>query len=310
MTRWRAHLFPWISCIYLTLIYGLPTALATALALASDPLGLWVWLAAPVLWVVVFLTLAGVLSLPHQFAVVPGKVRRDVSNRFYFHRRLYGLCWTAVFYNKPVYFLGLNIPFLKTMVFRLFGYRGSMNFTLYPDTWIRDLPLLYFEDGVYVSNRATLGTNMVLSNGFLLVDGITLRANALVGHLVMLAPGVKLEPGAEVAVGAGIGIRTTLETGAFVGPCSVIEHGVRIGKGASVSAHSYVGSRAQISEGVKLPPGARILPRTLVNAAGERVPQLTQPAGRVRTKSPAAVTTTRVLGRASGIPRDSLAGAL
>jgi hypothetical protein len=80
------------------------------------------------------------------------------------------------------------------MVFRLFGYRGSMNFTIYPDTWIRDLPLLKFEDGVYVSNRATLGTNMVLSNGFLLVGEITLRAKALVGHLAMLAPGVTLEP--------------------------------------------------------------------------------------------------------------------
>lgn len=128
-------------------------------------------------WMLVFLVVASVLSLPHQFAVTPGKVRRDVNNPMYFHPRLYGLCWTSVFYNKPVYYVCLTVPFLKWIVFYLFGYRGSMNFTIYPDTWVRDLPILKFEDGVYVSNRATLGTNIVLTNGFLLVGGITLRQN-------------------------------------------------------------------------------------------------------------------------------------
>lgn len=155
------------------------------------------------------------------------------------------------------------------MVFRLFGYRGSMNFTVYPDTWIRDLPLLHFEDGAYVSNRATLGTNMVLSNGFLLADEITLRANALVGHLVMLAPGVTMETGTEVGVGSAIGIRTTLESGAFVGACCVIEHGVRIRKDAEVGIRSYVGSRSYIGEGIKLPPGALLPPRTRVEGCNQ-----------------------------------------
>jgi carbonic anhydrase/acetyltransferase-like protein (isoleucine patch superfamily) len=264
MTRWRAHLFPWLSLAYLAVIYGLPTAITLDLVKLFGASHIWVIVVSPILWTLLFLALAGTFSLPHQFAIVPGKMRRDVSKRMYFHRRLYGLCWTTVFYNKPVYFLCLSIPFLKWIVFRLFGYRGSMNFTVYPDTWIRDLPLLHFEDGVYVSNRATLGTNMVLSNGFLLVDEITLRANALVGHLVMLAPGVILEAGAEVGVGSGIGIRTTLESGAFVGVCCVIEHGVRISKDAEVSAHSYVGSRSYLGVGTKLPPGAMVPPRTRV----------------------------------------------
>lgn len=259
------------------------------------------------LWALVFLILAGALSLPHQFAVVAGKVRRDVSNRLYFHRRLYGLCWTAVFYNKPAYFLCLNMPFLRWMVFRLFGYRASMNFTVYPDTWIRDLPLLYFEDGVYVSNRATLGTNMVLSNGFLLVDGITLRANALVGHLVMLAPGVTLERGAEVGVGSAIGIRTTLEAGAFVGPCCVIEHGVRICKDASVSAHSYVGSRARVSEGVQLPPAAKILPRTTVSDVREGEP--VEAAHRAFVRRPTAAVPKQELAGVDGMRGGTLAAA-
>jgi carbonic anhydrase/acetyltransferase-like protein (isoleucine patch superfamily) len=249
--QWRGHVFPWISSVYLILIYGVPTACVFVLLRWSD-FSVWVGVVTPIIWTLVFLVSAGMLSLSHQFAVTPGKVRRDLNNRLYFHRRLYSLCWTAVYYNKPAYYFSLTVPLFKWMVFRLFGYRGSMNFTIYPDTWIRDLPLLRFEDGVYVSNRATLGTNMVLSNGFLLVGKITLRANALVGHLAMLAPGVMLEPRAEVGVGTGIGIRTTLETGAFVAPCCMIEHGVRIGKNAAVGGHSYVGSGSKICDRVKL----------------------------------------------------------
>ncbi len=261
--QWRGHVFPWISAVCLILIYGVPTACVFVL-LRWSAFHVWAGVVTPIVWTLVFLISAGVLSLPHQFAVTPGKVRRDVNNRSYFHRRLYGLCWTAVYYNKPAYYLSLTVPLFKWMVFRLFGYRGSMNFTIYPDTWIRDLPLLKFEDGVYVSNRATLGTNMVLSNGFLLVGEITLRAKALVGHLAMLAPGVVLEPRAEVGVGTGIGISTTLEAGAFVAPCCMIEHGVRIGKNAAVGGHSYVGSGSRICDGVKLPAGAVVAPRTTV----------------------------------------------
>jgi carbonic anhydrase/acetyltransferase-like protein (isoleucine patch superfamily) len=262
MRRYRACLFPWISCIYLILIYGLPMVCAMEFVKLSAPFDLWVAVVAPLLWAFVFMIVAGGLSLAHQFAVVPGKVRRDINIRQYFHRRLYGLCWTTVFYNKPVYYLLLTIPCLKWLLFRIFGYRGSMKFTIYPDTWIRDLPILKFEEGAYVSNRATLGTNIVLSNDFLLVGGITLGARALVGHLAMVAPGVVLEARAEVGVGAAIGINSVLETGAFVGPCCAIGHGSIIGRGAAIGAHSYIGSGSHVSQGIKLPAASIISERT------------------------------------------------
>ena len=277
-------MFPWISSFYLILIFGTPTASAFVL-LRWNTIHVWVSMATPIVWTLVFVTTSGALSLPHQFAVTSGKVRRDVNNRLYFHRRLYGLCWTAVYYNKPIYYVCLTVPLLKRIVFRLFGYRGSMNFTIYPDTWIRDLPLLKFEDGVYVSNRATLGTNMVLSSGFLLVGEIKLRAKALVGHLAMLAPGVVLEQGAEVAVGCAIGIKTVLEEGAFIAPCCTIEHGVRIGRKAVVGSHSYVGSASKVCEGVKLPGGAVIAPRTMVRHRSQAKSPETALGGRARSSA-------------------------
>jgi carbonic anhydrase/acetyltransferase-like protein (isoleucine patch superfamily) len=253
------------------LIYGLPTAAIVALLTDLPSVRAPVAIMAPLLWTLVFLGIAGLLSVPHRFAVTAGKFLRDLNDPLYFHRRLHGLCWTTVFYNKPAYFTCLSIPAFKWMTFRMFGYRGSMNFTVYPDTWIRDLPLLHFDDGVYVSNRATLGTNIVLRNGYLLVRSIRLRSKALVGHLAMLAPGVELGVGAEVAVGGGIGIGTKLGSGSFVGPCCVIEHGVRLGANASVGAQSYVGSGSALADDSCLPAGSFLAPRTRVtNAPGER----------------------------------------
>jgi acetyltransferase-like isoleucine patch superfamily enzyme len=261
ISDWRGWLFPWVSLAYLTLIFGLPTCGSLLLLRSSGRLQFWAALVVPLVWVFGFLIVAGLLSLLHQFAVVPGKFRRDVNDRMYFHRRLYGLCWTAVYYHKPAYYLCLSVPFLKWATFRLFGYRGSMNFTVYPDTWIRDLPLLDFEDGVYVSNRATLATNIVLSNGFLLVDRITFKRNALIGHLSMTGPGVVADEGVELGVGAAIGIRTKLGSRAFIGPCAAIEHGVRVGSGVEIGPNSYVGTRAVLGDGLKLPGGSVVATR-------------------------------------------------
>lgn len=268
--QWRGILFPWISSVYLGSIWGVPTVGILALMRLPTTYKFVGAILGPFLWSILFVTIAGVLSIPHQSSVRPGKIKRCISDRRYFHRRLYGLCWTAVYYNKPVYFLCLSIPLLKWLTFRLFGYRGSMNFTVYPDTWIRDLPLLHFEDGVYVSNRATLGTNIALSNGFLLVDRITLRSKSLVGHLAMLAPGVEMQHGAEVGVGGAIGIGTKIGRDASVGPRCSIGHGVLLGNRATVGGHSCVDSGSILADGTRLPVGSVVGRRTHAQKAAMR----------------------------------------
>lgn len=259
--RWRAWSFPYVSTLYLTLIYGVPTLSELLLMSKADHFRQLATVTAPISWTLAFLLVAGALSLPHQFSIRPGKFRRDINDQLYFHRRLYGLCWTAVYYNKPIYYLCLSIPFVKWMTFRLFGYRGSMNFTIYPDTWIRDLPLLNIEDGAYVANRATLGTNMVLRNGRLLVAPITLRARAMVGHLALLAPGVELRSDAEVGIGSGVGIKTVLHEASLVGSFCWIGHRVQVGHHASVASNSYIGSGSVLSTDVVLPPCTNVQSR-------------------------------------------------
>jgi carbonic anhydrase/acetyltransferase-like protein (isoleucine patch superfamily) len=259
-------LYLFISTTYSVLIYGLPllfVAWTCSLLSGSE----WRWLAlviAPMTYAALMAFVSGVLSLPHQKAIVPGTFPRDLNCRIYFHRRLYGTCWTALYYCKPAYALCLSVPILKWLVFRGFGYRGSLDFAIYPDTWIRDLPLLCFGKGAYLSNRATIGTNIALVNGSILVDRITVEEGACVGHLAMLAPGVSVGKLAEVGVGCAIGIRTQIGQRASVGPTSAVEHGVSIGAGVKIGGMSVMGSCTKVYDGLVLPigsliPGRRIL---------------------------------------------------
>jgi len=249
-SRARQAVFKLLVPLYLSFIPGIPLLVCVVplLTLSAPALRMGVLLVSPILYTLVYVVVAGLLSLPHQDAIVAGRFPRQLGHPIYFHRRLYGLCWTAVFYFKPVFFLALSFPLFKIIMFRLFGYRGSMDFTTYPDTWIRDLPLLDLGKGAYLSNRATIGTNIALPDGTILVDKVKVGNGALVGHLCMLAPGAEIGDNSEVGAGCGIGLRTVVEEGVKIGPYCYIEHGVRIRAKARIGAWTYVRGGARIDE--------------------------------------------------------------
>jgi carbonic anhydrase/acetyltransferase-like protein (isoleucine patch superfamily) len=259
-------LFPILSFCLLTAIFGVPLLL---LYMCLDMVkgSLWICpalLVAPLLYTVCFVLTAGVLSLPFRSGIIVGKFPRDLRHRVYRKRRLYGLCWTSVYYFKPLYYLCLSIPCLKWLLFRLFGYKGSMNFTIYPDTWIRDLPLLSFGEGTYVSNRVTLGTNLALSNGQILVDKITCRRKSLVGHLALVGLGTEIGEGAEIGMRCEIGIRCSIGRGALVQPTSGLNHHCTIGENAVIGSRSHLELAAQVGPGIKIPPGSFVPGRSKI----------------------------------------------
>jgi carbonic anhydrase/acetyltransferase-like protein (isoleucine patch superfamily) len=264
----RRALVPILVPTYLVLIYGVPTVFVGALVLTSHE-----WqrvlslLLAPAVFTVFLSLTAGALSRTHQKSIVAGKFPRDVGHPIYFDRRMYGLCWTSLFYCKPVYFLCLTVPALKTMTFRLFGYKGEMDFTVYPDTWIRDLPLLSFGKGAYIANRSTLGTNLALPNGDTMVAPITIGEGALVGHLVAIACGSSLGDGAEIGACSAIGYKTSIGDRANISASCNIEHGVQIGADCAIGATTYIGSACRLAPGVRVLPGAKIPPRTRIDTS-------------------------------------------
>ena len=213
---------------------------------------------APPIFILSFVTLAGLLSIPAQRGIVRGKFPRQAFHPVYFLRRVYGACWTTIYYFKPLYSAVLAIPVLRRWTLFLFGYRGASQFTVYPDTWIRDLPLLKIGQGSYLSNRATIGTNLCLSDGQIYVDEVHFGEKVLVGHLAKVAPGSRMAAEAEIGVGASVGIRCKVGPKTKVGVNASLNHGAVMEEGAEIGTASYVGLKAQIGPGVKIAAGGSI----------------------------------------------------
>ncbi len=210
------------------------------------------------IFMISFAILAGILSSIAHRGIVVGVFPRQPLHPVYLLRRIYGGCWTQLYYFRPLYSVVLFIPMLKTLVFKLFGYKGrSMNINIYPDTWIRDLPLLNFDENVYLSNRATIGTNLCLSNGNILVDKVEIGKNSLVGHMVIIGPSI-IGENSEIGVGAAMGIRVKLGNHVKVLPRAGVGHGVKIGDGSTVGQMSHIGTKVTIGPAIDIPAGANI----------------------------------------------------
>jgi acetyltransferase-like isoleucine patch superfamily enzyme len=248
--------------ILISTMWTVSLGCATLPFLTLEPTTLWgklgALVCAPPIFVISFLVVSGLLSRTAQHAMIRGRFPRQNFHRIYFWRRIYGCCWTTIFYFKPLYYVFLSIPILKKTLFRLFGYKGPLNFTIYPDTWVRDLPLLHFGEGSYCSNRSTIGSNMCLKDGAILVDRITLGDRALLGHLAMIGPGVILGNDVEVGAGCALGIRCHLKEGSRLGAGCALNHGTVIGARTEVTGHSCFGLRAEIGPDLKIPLGAMI----------------------------------------------------
>lgn len=270
LQNWRRTVAAILIPSYLALIFGAPALLLWMAARQAWPIAMALGLAAPLAYVLT----AALLSWPHQRFVVEGRMPLDTAIPAYFHRRLYGLCWTAVYYSGPVYFLILSVPVLKRATFRAFGYRGSMDFTIYPDTWVRDLPLLDFGAGSYLSNKATIGSNMIfIRNGQKIIEvgRITVGRNAMVGHLTMVGPGTEIGDGVQIGVGCGIGRRVRIGERAVIGDTVVLDHGAKVQACASVSTRSYVGMGRNVLETDEVAPATSLLrkPKRAEDARGE-----------------------------------------
>lgn len=222
-------------------------------------------LLAPAIFAFVYVTIAGLLSRPHQRSIVPGKFPRSLDHPVYIDRRIYGLCLTAVYYFTPIYAAVLYIDPFRRYFFRLFGYKGELDFTIHPDTWIRDLPLVRFGKGVYVANQATIGTNIVADFGrSIWVDTIQVGDGSVIGSHTLIAPGTVVGKGVEIGIRTICGLKARLHDGASIGPDSAIGHGAVIGVGANI------GRRAEIDMRVRIEPGATVPPFALITREGSR----------------------------------------
>lgn len=232
-----------------------------------DRIGLWTLAAVTALFG--YLTLWGLLSLVGQRKEVTRKCTKSLKNSEYLKRQIYRRCWEAIYYFKPLYQCVLTVSPLKTYVFRLFGFRGNLNFTIAASTWIRDLNLLKLGERAVISPRATLGTSLSLSDQTLFSDHITLEPSAFVGPLCVLGPGARINQAAEVMTGTAVGIRSRIGEATRVANHCMISHGVTVGARTLVGEYTFIGPRATLTDRLLIPAGTIVPSGTNVTSQHE-----------------------------------------
>ena len=264
--------------VYLIVIVGVPVlAAATPIVLLRNPswrVGAIV--VAPAIYGVVYALLAGALSRFTLHAIVPGRYPRDLGHEVYGLRRLYALCWTCIYYFAPLYHGLLAVAPLKRAVFRLFGYRGSLAFQTYPDTWLRDLPLLTIGEGAYLSNKATVSPNMCLRSGKIVVLPVSIGAGTMIGHLAMVAPGADVGANSEVGVGAALGINVCVGSRTVIGHTAILDHDSVVGDNCVIGTRVYIGRKAVVRSGLRVPP-AMVVPAESILSTQAEVDALAPP---------------------------------
>lgn len=249
-----------------TLIGLLPLALHGLAALATLALASRVGPFAIPVYPIALMLAAGLIGRCVARHVQEGRFHRDPNTPLYRGRMIYGAAWTSLYYCKPILHLLLSCPPLKALMFRLFGYRGSLDFTIYPDSWIRDLRLLDFGPGTYVANRATLGTNQVRADGQIQVAPIRTGSRVIIGHLAMVGGGTVIGDDSEVGVAAKVGFKVRIGDRVAVGPDAVVDSGSRLHDDVAIGAKAYVGKCCIIGKGVQVPAGMVIPDRTVLRS--------------------------------------------
>ncbi len=209
---------------------------------------------------------AGILSLPFQSAIKPGLFPRDLAHPIYARRRLYGLCWSALYYSNPLYYVCYPCPFLQGGCFDCWLSRTTRFYDL-PGHLDSDLPLLTFGVGAYLANKATLGTNLFTPRlGKILVGPITLGENALVGHLAIFGLDSCLGEKSEVGMGSLTGMRVKIGCNSVIGSGAVVSHGSQIGENVQVGECAYIGQCVEIADGLVITSGAYIPAKSVLES--------------------------------------------
>lgn len=182
-----------------------------------------------------------------------GKFVRDNNNPDYNDRLIYTKVLRTFLYNPAV----LNVIFgdqaMKEKFFRAFGYRGKVNFTIYPKCWLRDLPLLDIGENVYLGDNILLGTNQVSPDQKnLLVGKIKIGDNCIFNQGCTV--GGKTNIGNDCIIGfeSAIGFANTIGENCKIGERVTIGHCNKIGSNVNIGFMCKIGRFCIIDEGVEI----------------------------------------------------------
>ena len=195
----------------------------------------------------------------HVQNIKAGRFKRDRKDADYRSRIIYAEKLRSFVYNPALMNDILSDWYLKQLFFRTFGYKGSLDFTIYPNAWLRDLPLLDIGEGCYLADNILLGTNMVSHNQkFIDVGPISIGDRTIFNQRCAVGNDVNIGKDCRIGFSVGIGIKSNVGDNVNVGEYSFIAHGVKIGKNVTIGQCSHIGNMSIIAEGVTLPDNTKI----------------------------------------------------
>jgi len=214
-------------------------------------------------------------------SIRPGRVRRDVQDPEYRLRSRYTASLRRFMYNPALLEVVFAEAELKTLFFRTFGYKGQTEFTVYPNAWLRDLPLLDLGQRCYLGDGIILGTNQVaVDQQYLVVDRISIGATTVFDQHCMVGYGSRVGSGCVIGARVMIGMKTRIGDAVLVRPASGVGHHcrlgnrVRIGHDVMVGAFSVVEDDVIVSDYSRIPEFSRVTRDGIVPRRAEKAQPL------------------------------------
>lgn len=203
-------------------------------------------------------------------AIVPGKVVRKPENEIYQKRVEYTTELRAFAYNPAFMNIILSIPELKELFFRTFGYKGNLNFTMYPNAWIRDLPLLDIGEKCYLADGILLGTNRVsIDQRILRVDHITIGDHTIFDQRCAIGPGTTIGSDCIMGFQSQISAKCTVGNNVRLGEVVTIGSMTTLGDDVIIGQGSFISDFVTVEAGAVIASNTRVPPKSVVTTEGK-----------------------------------------
>lgn len=180
-----------------------------------------------------------------------GRFDRDANCNDYADRKIYTKYLRMFVYDPSTMNLIWSDHDLKVLFLETFGYKGSVDFTIYPDAWLRDLPLLNIGKGTYLGDGILLGTNQVSPDQKTLQVGqITIGEYCVFNQRCMIGYDTTIGDNSKFGIETGIGIKCKISDDCQLGDRVSVGHFTRVGSNVTLGNHCKVGNFCIIDEGV------------------------------------------------------------
>lgn len=214
------------------------------------------------------------LSQDEQFITAVGNIKagffqRDPNDPEYQSRLYYTEKLRQYVYDPATMNTILGDPDLKAMFFKTFGYPGQMRFTIYPNCWLRDLPLLEIGEDAYLADGILLGTNQVSRNQKTLKVGpISIGARTVFDQQCMVGLNTKIGIECVIGVRACIGLFCSIGDRVVINALSNVSHKVHIGDGVTVGYDCTIGAGSIVEDDVVIEDYTKVPQNSLVSRHG------------------------------------------